>query len=171
MKAECCFCSGLLWRLAISSFSTGPIGSFLAGFEFLFSTQSLALTIIRFIPISTIASIHQPIGLYIICTYLFSTRSLFDMARDLASRLAITFLFYGAEQTVSKLSSTLPCFLSLCLSIFLPSVFFWSIFLKMHFTHQWDLLGNQQHPHLLFSEVEMCGSVHFGRRDLNFSFW
>merc|ERR1712203_684761 len=38
---------GLLWRLAISSFSTGPIGSFLAGFEFLFSTQSLALTIIR----------------------------------------------------------------------------------------------------------------------------
>ena len=102
VKAECCFCSGLLWRLAISSFSTGPIGSFLAGFEFLFSTQSLALTIIRFIPISTIASIHQPIGLYIICTYLFSTRSLFDMARDLASRLAITFLFYGAEQTVSK---------------------------------------------------------------------
>ena len=24
------------------------------------------------------------------------------------------------------------------------------IFLKMHFTHQWDSLGNQQHPHLLF---------------------
>jgi len=68
---------GLLWRLAISSFSTGPIGSFLAGFEFLFSTQSLALTIIR---------------------------SLFDMARDLASRLAITFLFYGAEQTIAGLT-------------------------------------------------------------------
>merc|ERR1712083_573282 len=31
-------------------------------------------------------------------------RSLFDMARDLASRLAITFLFYGAEQTIAGLT-------------------------------------------------------------------
>merc|ERR1719237_795015 len=52
---------GLLWRLASTTFATGPIGSFLAGFGFLFSTQSLALTIIR---------------------------SLFDMARDLSSRLS-----------------------------------------------------------------------------------
>jgi len=69
---------GLLWRLAIASFSSGPIGSFLAGFEFLFSTQSLALTIIR---------------------------SIFDMVRDLASRLFITFLFYGAEETIAGLTS------------------------------------------------------------------
>lgn len=68
---------GLLWRLASTTFATGPIGSFLAGFGFLFSTQSLALTIIR---------------------------SLFDMARDLASRLAITFLVYGAEQTLAGLT-------------------------------------------------------------------
>jgi len=68
---------GLLWRLASTTFATGPIGSFLAGFGFLFSTQSLALTIIR---------------------------SIFDMVRDLASRLVITFLVYGAEQTIAGLT-------------------------------------------------------------------
>jgi len=69
---------GLLWRLASTTFATGPIGSFLAGFGFLFSTQSLALTIIR---------------------------SIFDMVRDLASRLVITFLVYGAEQTIAGLTN------------------------------------------------------------------
>ena len=42
------FCVGLLWRLASATFATGPVGAFLASFGFLFSTQSLALTIIRF---------------------------------------------------------------------------------------------------------------------------
>jgi len=68
---------GLLWRLAVSSFSSGPIGSFLARFEFLFGTQALTLTVIR---------------------------SIFDMARGLASRLAITFLVYGPEQTINGLT-------------------------------------------------------------------
>merc|ERR1719367_292239 len=69
---------GLLWRLASATFATGPVGAFLASFGFLFSTQSLALTIIR---------------------------SLFDTARDLASRLVITFLVYGAEATLAGLTN------------------------------------------------------------------
>ena len=52
------------------------------------------------------------------------SRSLFDMARDLASRLFITFLFYGAEETVNifSLNTSLLTFNFLCQIAGLTSV-------------------------------------------------
>jgi hypothetical protein len=69
--------------------ATGP----LAALAFIFSGQAVALTVVRHgITITGITIIY--INLH--------TRSLYATARDIASRLVVTFLYYGFETTVRQ---------------------------------------------------------------------
>merc|ERR1719419_1507325 len=68
---------GLIWQVAIAN-TSGSIQAALQGLGFLLSTQALATTVVR---------------------------SIYDTIRSVISRLAVTFLAFGADATIAGISS------------------------------------------------------------------
>jgi len=68
---------GLMWQVAVAN-TSGGIQAAIQGLGFLLSTQGVATTVVR---------------------------SIYDSIRSIISRLAVTFLLFGAEATIAGISS------------------------------------------------------------------